>query len=58
MQTVCQLDQDHTDILCHGKKHFSQVFRLHLHLIRSIGQLAQLSNAIYQKCYLTAKFIA
>ena len=34
MQTVCQFDNDHTDILRHGKEHLTQVFCLYLQFIR------------------------
>ncbi len=55
MQTVRQLDQDDTDILGHGQKHLTQIFRLYLQLIRRIAQLPQLCNAIYQKSDLRAE---
>ena len=33
MQAVCKLDQNNTDILCHGKKHLSKVFCLKFYFI-------------------------
>ena len=57
VQTVCQLDEDHADIFCHGKEHFSQVLCLHLDLILRPGQLGQLGNTIYQKRYLRTKLL-
>ena len=55
MQAVCQLDNDHTDIFCHGKKHLAQVFCLHFQFILRIRQLAQLCDSIYKQRYLFAK---
>ena len=34
VETVCQLDKDDPDILCHRKEHFPQIFCLYLDLIR------------------------
>ena len=55
MKTVCQLDQDNADILCHGKKHLTQILRLYLDLVRHIIELCQLCNTVHQKCYLISK---
>ena len=30
VQTVCQLDQNDTDVLCHGQKHLTQIPGLHV----------------------------
>ena len=49
VKTVGKLDQNDPDILCHRQKHFSQILRLNLHLIRRVGQLTQLRHAIYQE---------
>ncbi len=46
MEPVCQLDDNHTDILCHGQEHFAQTLRLLLFL-RFIGKPAQFGNAIH-----------
>ena len=55
MQAVGQLNQDDTDILGHGQEHFTQIFRLNLDLIRRIGQLSQLGDAVYQKGHIVAE---
>ena len=55
VKPVCKLDQDHTDILCHGKEHLTQILRLYFHLICRIAQLSQFCNAIHQKCDLCSE---
>ena len=61
MKSVCQLNQNDSDVLCHSQKHFSQIFRLHLQLIlRFISgiihlQILQLGYTIYQKSHIIAK---
>ncbi len=49
VQPVRQLDQNHTDVLCHGQKHFAQVLRLHFDFIRVVGELLQFRDAIDQQ---------
>ena len=56
MQAVRQLDDDDTDVLCHGEEHFPQVFRLHLQLILGIGQPSQLCHPVHQEGHLVPKF--
>ena len=56
MQTVGQLNQDDTDILGHGQEHFPQVLSLNLDLVRGIGQLSQLGDAVYQQSHIVAEF--
>ena len=36
VQAVCQLDNDHTDIFCHGEKHLAQIFCLYFQFILRI----------------------
>ena len=55
MKTVRQLDQDDPDILGHGQEHLPQVLCLHFHLVRGIGQLAELGHAVHQKRHLTRR---
>ena len=55
MQTVCQLDQDDTDVLGHSQKHFSQVFGLQFQLIGRIIQLTKLCDTVHQKSHLRSK---
>ena len=62
VKTVCQLDQDHTDILGHGKKHLPEVLCLHLQTIRFVSvphelQLLQLGHTIYKKRHLFSKLL-
>ena len=57
MKPVCKLDQDHTDILGHGKKHLAKALCLHLHLICGVGQLSDLGHAINQKSHLRPEFL-
>ena len=57
VQTIGQLDQDDTDIFCHGEEHLAQVLCLHLHLVLGPGQLSQLRDAVYQKRYLRTKLL-
>ena len=52
MKAVCQFDQDDTDVLRHGKEHFSQILCLHFHFISRIGKLSQLGNAVHKKGHL------
>ena len=56
MKTVCKLDQNNTDILCHGKEHLAKTLCLQLYFILGIGQLTDLSYPIYQKRNLRTKF--
>ena len=56
VQAVCQLDNDHTDIFCHGEKHLAQIFCLYFQLIFRIRQLTQLGDPVYQKCDFFSKF--
>ena len=56
MKTVCKLDQNNTDILCHGKEHLAKALCLQLYFILGIGQLTDLSYPIYQKRNLRTKF--
>ena len=56
VKAVGKLYQNHADILCHSQKHLAQVLCLNLDLIRRIGELAQLCDAIHQKGDLIAKF--
>ena len=56
MQTVCQLDNDNTDILCHGKEHLTQVFCLNFYLICFIGNLTKFCYSVNQKSNLRSEF--
>lgn len=56
MQTVRKLDQDHADILCHGKEHLPIVFDLLL-LAGNIFNLAEFGDAIDESCHFKAKNI-
>ena len=58
MKPVRQFYQNHTDVLCHGKKHFPQIFCLNFHFIRRIIQLAKLCHTVYQKLYFIAELFA
>ena len=56
VQPVSQFNENDPDILCHGKKHLTQVFRLHFQFIRCLSliipgklQKLQLGNAIHQQ---------
>ena len=51
MQAVRQFDDDHADILCHGKEHLPQILRLHLQLILGIAELSQLSDAVHEESH-------
>ena len=63
VQSVRKLNQDHPNILGHGKKHFTQIFRLHfqllIHLIRPAGkrQTFQLCDPVHQKRHIIAKLL-
>ena len=57
VETVRQLDEDDTDILGHGKEHLSKVLCLDFDLIRIVGQLSQLCNAVDQKSDLRPEFL-
>ena len=46
VQTIRQLNQDDTDILCHGNQHFAEI--LHLFLLLGIVQLSQTGDTIHQ----------
>ena len=56
MQTVGKLDQNNTDILCHGEEHLTQVLRLYLDSIRRVAQLSQLGYAGNDQSNLSAEF--
>ena len=68
MQSVCQLYEDDSDILCHGEKHLAQVLCLHLKpvrilILRILGavcqmQVLQLRDAIHQMCDIVSKLRA
>ena len=55
METVCQLDQDDPDILCHCKEHFPEILRLYLQLVSRIRQLRQLCDTVHQKSHLSTE---
>ena len=55
METVRQLDDDNTDILCHGKEHLPQVLRLDLQFILGITELSQLGHAVHKESHLFAE---
>ena len=57
MQPVCQLDDDHPQVLGHGQEHLPQVLGLHLHLVRHVPDLCQLGNPVHQLRYLFAKLV-
>ena len=54
VQTVGQLDQDHPDIVRHGKQHLAEIFRLALFLGLEMD-LADLGDAIDEICHLGAE---
>ena len=56
MQTVRQLDQDHTDILGHREEHFPEILRLYLHLVQRVLDLSQLRHAVHKQLHLRAEF--
>ena len=62
VESVRQLDQDHPDILGHGKEHLPQILRLHLQLYvglvdpRGKGDLLQLSDPVHQQRHVRAEF--
>ena len=56
MQSVGKLDNDNTDILCHGEKHLTHVFRLQIQLVALILQLSQLCHTINEKCHIVTEF--
>ena len=64
MQSVCKLNDNHTDILCHGKKHLTQVLRLQFQPVRRLPlivprqlQQLQLRHAVHQKSHVGAEFL-
>ena len=57
MQTVCQLDDDDTDVLRHGDKHLPQVLRLHLYLVGIEIQLGELGDPIYKGSHIRIEFL-
>ena len=57
MQTVGQLNDDNSDVLCHGKEHLTKVLSLNLYLILRQRQLGQLCNAINKKRNLRRKLL-
>ena len=54
VQTVCQLDDHHSNILGHGQEHFTEIFQLLVFLI-FIVELGKLCHPVYQKGYFLAK---
>ena len=57
VQTVSQLYNNDTDILCHGKKHLTKILCLYIQLIRRIRQLSQLGNTVYDQCHFVTEFL-
>ena len=55
VQPVRQLDQDHADVLRHGKEHLTQI--LELLLLLGIAQHTQPGNAVYQLRNRRAEFV-
>ena len=58
VQPVRQLDHDDADVLRHGKEHFPQILRLHLHLVSVVGQLSQFGHTVHQKSHLIRKLLS
>ena len=58
VQAVGKLDDDDADILCHGKKHLPQIFRLDLHLLHFVVDLAEFGHPVDQKAHVLAEGLA
>ena len=54
VHTVCQLNQDYSDILRHGHKHLTVIFS-QLLLVRLIFNLTKLGNTVYNIAYIRTK---
>ena len=57
VESVAQLDEDHADILGHGKEHLAQVLHLLLLLVGK-GNLLQFGQTVHQHCHGIAEFMA
>ena len=57
MQSVGKFYDNDANILCHGDKHFSEILRLHLHLVGIQIQFCQLGHAVYKSSYIRIKFL-
>ncbi len=58
MQPVGKFDDNHPDILGHGKKHLPQILCLYVQFVRRIRQPSQLRDTVHQKSHIVPKIPA
>ena len=55
MKSICELDDNNSNILCHSQEHFTKILCLNLNLILRKIELSQLCNTVHKKRNLRRK---